>query len=254
MAKFIFCIMLMCVSAAESYAQSRPDSNFYLYLLAGQSNMAGRGIISDEYKAEGNANVYMLDKNNEWVLAKHPLHFDKPKVAGVGPGLAFGIKMAEANPGKKIGLVPCAVGGTSINKWKLSAYDSATKTHPYDDAMKRIEIAMQRGVFKGIIWHQGESDSSPEKADTYLPKLITLIKQFRDKIQNNKLPFVAGELGTYKSVYSNINHAIAQLPQQVSFTAIASSNGLTSNADTIHFNAASAEELGKRYAEKMKQL
>ena len=254
MKKFIIYLLLMSVYAIGSYAQSKVDSSFHLYLLAGQSNMAGRGIITDEYKIEGNAKVYMLDINNSWITAEHPLHFDKPKVAGVGPGLSFGIKMAEANPTIKIGLVPCAVGGSSINVWKPGAFDSATKTYPYDDAVKRIEVAMQYGVFKGVLWHQGESDSRPESAAVYLPKLIALINRFREVIHNSRLPVVAGELGTYRQVYSNINGVLAQLIQQVPYTAIASSGGLTHKGDTTHFSAASADELGKRFAEKMKQL
>ena len=236
------------------FSQTQPDPNFHLYLLAGQSNMAGRGEVTGKYVNEGNANVYMLNKNNEWVAAKHPVHFDKPQVAGVGPGLAFALEMAEANKRIKIGLVPCAVGGSSVDVWKKGAYDSATKTHPYDDAMKRVAIARQQGIFKGILWHQGESNSTPEGAAVYLPKLVTLIEQFRDSTGNGNLPFVAGELGTYKDQYNHINQVIAQLSYNVSFTAIASSKGLKHKGDGTHFDAASAEKLGKRFAKKMKRL
>ncbi len=252
--KTLFGFLFMAVVSKSGITQPVVDSNFHLYLLAGQSNMAGRGEITSEYQAESDSNVLMLAKNGDWVIAKHPLHFDKPKAAGVGPGLAFGIVMATARPGVKIGLVPCAVGGTSINAWKPGAYDSATKTHPYDDALTRIKIAMQKGIFKGIIWHQGESDSNPDSAAVYLPKLLTLINRLRTEIKNNRLPFVAGELGTYKTQYSDISKILSQLPQQVPFTAVASSQGLTHKGDLIHFNSASAEELGKRYARQMLQL
>lgn len=246
--------LLFVVAHLFNYAQTYPDPNFHLYLLAGQSNMAGRGEITGKYKNEGNANVYVLNKSNEWVLAKHPLHFDKPQIAGVGPGLAFALKMAAANKKIKIGLVPCAVGGSSIDVWKASAYDSATKTHPYDNAMKRVAVAMQQGVFKGILWHQGESNSTQEGADIYLPKLVTLIEQFRDIIGNKQLPFVAGELGRYKEQYDHINKVIAQLPEKVPFTAIASSKGLQHKGDMTHFDSPSAEKLGKRFAKEMKRL
>lgn len=226
------------------------DSNFHLYILMGQSNMAGRGEITEEYKNKNHPAVFMLNKNNEWVPAHHPLHFDKP-VAGVGPGLSFAIKMATQNPGIKIGLIPCAVGGTSINSWKPGGYDSATKTHPYDDAEIRIKSAMKSGVIKGMLWHQGESDSKPEAANKYLPKLQTLIAQIRAMCNNKKLPVVAGELGRYKEQYQNINLQLTRLPSIVAFTAVASSEGLTDKGDSTHFNSASAETLGERFAEKM---
>jgi len=255
MKKNIFLLPIFFVLIyAFSHAQPKPDPNFHLYLLAGQSNMAGRGEITGKYKNEGNANVYMLNKNNEWVVAKHPVHFDKPQVAGVGPGLAFALEMANSNRRIKIGIVPCAVGGSSIDVWKTGAYDSATKTYPYDDAMKRVAIAMQQGVFKGILWHQGESNCTPAGAAVYLPKLITLIEQFRDSIHNKNLPFVAGELGRYKDQYDNINKVITQLPEKVPFTAIASSKGLKHKGDMTHFDSPSAEKLGKRFAKEMKRL
>jgi hypothetical protein len=248
------CLLLFLQVYIFSFAQTKPDSNFHLYLLAGQSNMAGRGEITGKYKDKGNVNVYMLSKNNEWVQAKHPLHFDKPQVVGVGPGLAFAIKMAAQKPGIKVGVIPCAVGGSSIDVWKPGAYDSATKTHPYDDAMKRIAIAMQYGVIKGILWHQGESNSTPAGAADYLPKLKTLVEQLRDSIHNIYLPFVAGELGTYKDQYDIINKVLAMLPKEVPITAVASSKGLKHKGDETHFDSPSAEKLGLRYAKEMKRL
>lgn len=246
--------MAFIISLLSTTSFAQPDDNFHLYLLAGQSNMAGRGEISSEYKGVGHPQLYMLNKNNEWVAAKHPLHFDKPAVAGVGPGLSFGIDMAKANPGVRIGLVPCAVGGTSIDTWEPGGYDKATKTNPYDDAVKRIEIAMKMGVFKGIIWHQGESDSSPKAAAAYYPKFAELIDQFRDLIHDSKLPFVAGELGRYKKQYFNINTVLSELPARVESTGVASSKGLEHKGDLTHFDSESAEKLGRRFAKQMRKL
>lgn len=232
----------------------KADPDFHIYLLMGQSNMAGRGKITEELKKLQHANVQMLDSNYRWVQAKHPVHFDKPKVAGVGPGLSFGIAMAEANPSVKIGLVPCAVGGTSINKWIPGAYDKNTETHPYDDAVKRIREAMKYGVVKGVIWHQGEANSSGEGSKTYIAKLTELINRVRTLVGNPNLPFVAGELGDFKPHYQNINDVLKELPQKVSNTGVVSSEGLKDKGDVTHFDGPSANELGKRYAVKMKEL
>jgi hypothetical protein len=226
------------------------DKNVDIYLLMGQSNMAGRGKLTDDYKSVADPRVLMLNKANEWVPAKHPLHFDKP-VAAVGPGLAFGIAMAEASPGKKIGLIPCAVGGTSINKWIPGAFDPPTKTHPWDDAEKRIKEGMKYGTIKGVIWHQGESDSNPDSAAIYLERLSVLINRIRTLAGDKKLPFVAGELGKYEPGYKVINDILVNLPAKVSNTALVSSEGLVHNGDHVHFDAASAGELGKRYAKAM---
>lgn len=234
------------------YAQ-QPDPNFEMYILAGQSNMAGRGYITDAYKTVGNDKVLMLTKDGKWVKAKHPLHFDKP-VAGVGPGLAFGMEMANANPNVRIGLIPTAVGGSPIESWLPGALDRATNTHPYDDAVERIKLAMQSGVIKGIIWHQGESNSNrPEQVKAYLEQLKELIGRFRKLVGNDKLPFVAGELGRYRT-FGHINDEIDKLPTTVPYTAVATTENLVHRGDTLHFDSPSADELGRRYAAKMLML
>lgn len=230
------------------------DSTFHIYVLMGQSNMAGRGEITPELEKCNNENVFMLDSNSHWVRAHHPVHFDKPKVAGVGPGLSFGITMAEANPSIRIGLVPCAVGGTSIEKWRPDAFDKATQTHPYDDAVVRIKEAMKYGIIKGIIWHQGESDSSEEKAKKYLEQLSELIQRMRDLVGNPNLPFIAGELGNFKPQYQDINSVLKYLPEKIGCTAVVGSEGLVDKGDKTHFDGPSANELGIRFAKKMQEL
>lgn len=232
---------------------SEVDTSYDLYLLIGQSNMAGRGKITGKFKDEENPKVFMLNKENNWVAAKHPLHFDKPAIVGVGPGLSFGITMAKKSS-HRIGLIPCAVGGTSINTWMPSAYDSATKTHPYDDMLVRLKEAQKSGTLKGIIWLQGESDSNPEKAVGYFQKLKELIERIRVEAGNGKLPFVAGELGRYREQYGNINRILKELPADLPNTAIATSKGLIDKGDTTHFTSSSAKKMGKRMAKKMKRL
>ncbi len=239
---------------AQPDSCARPDPNFHVYLLMGQSNMAGRGVITDDLKAAGNERVSMLNAGSNWVVARHPLHFDKPSVIGVGPGLSFGMDMLLANPAVRIGLVPCAVGGTSISRWQPGAYDEATKTHPYDDAVLRIQNAMRCGVVKGVIWHQGESDSNPAATATYLPKLAELIGRVRGLTGQPNLPVVVGQLGQFKDVYKPMNALLRTVPDQVQHTAVATSEGLSDKGDKTHFDGPSANEYGHRYAKQMLAL
>lgn len=164
----------------------------HIYLLLGQSNMAGRGIVESEDQ-QTHPRVHMLDKNNEWKPARDPMHFDK-LIAGVGPGLTFGKLMADADTNITFGLVPCAAGGSSIDAWKVGGYHDQTKSYPYDEALKRARIAMQVGQLKGIIWHQGESDSKPGQAETYAEKLKVLIASLRKELNAPDLPVVVATL------------------------------------------------------------
>lgn len=235
-------------------AFSQPDKNVHVYILMGQSNMAGRGKITEEYKNQQHPRVIMLDKGNNWIVAKHPVHFDKPRAAGVGPGLSFGMAMAEANPNVTIALVPSAVGGTPISRWLPGALDPVTGAHPYDDAVLRIKEAMRKGVIKGIIWHQGEGDASEKGSKTYVDKLAALIERVRKEIGDPKLPFVVGELARYRPNYQFINRELPNLTTKVPYTTIVSSEGLWHKGDGTHFDSPSASEFGRRFADGMLSL
>ncbi len=252
--KSIIFFMMLTANTIIGFSQTSKEAPIDIYLLVGQSNMAGRGVITEQYANEQDPRVLMFNQQNQWVTAKHPLHFDKPKVVGVGPGLSFGIEMAKVSKKHIIGLVPCAVGGTGIDKWKEGAYDSATKTHPFDDMVIRIKEAMKTGTVKGIIWHQGETDSNPLLAPSYISKLKTLIEKLRVLVNDPKSPFVAGKLGGFKEANNLINIELENLPYQVPYTSLATSEGLVPNPDITHFDSPSAELLGKRFAQKMKLL
>lgn len=248
------CLYLFLGGVANVFAQQQPRNKVHIYVLMGQSNMAGRGKVTDYYASYSHPRVITLNQAGEWVPAKHPLHFDKPKVAGVGPGLTFGIAMAEADPDVVIGLVPCAVGGTPIAKWAPGAYDQKTHTHPYDDAAMRIRKAMETGVVKGVIWHQGEGDSNPTSASVYLEKLEALIGRVRALVGNPKLPVVAGQLARYREGYQLINQELVKLPGSIPYTAVVSSEGLWHRGDGTHFDSPSASEFGRRFAKGMLAL
>ncbi|HLT86088.1 MAG TPA: sialate O-acetylesterase [Sphingobacterium sp.] len=236
----------------QVFAQQNKD--MHIYILMGQSNMAGRGQVTEQYAIQQHPRVRMLNQAGEWVTAVHPLHFDKPSIAGVGPGLTFGITMAEANPDITIGLVPCAVGGTSIATWVPGIYDKATHTHPFDDAEQRIRKAMETGNVKGIIWHQGEGDSNEKSAEVYLDNLQKLIQSVRVLVGDPELPFVAGQLARYRDNYQLINKELDKLEAVVPHAAVVSSEGLWHKGDGTHFDSPSASELGRRFAEGMLSL
>ncbi|MDR6782622.1 hypothetical protein ABIE26_000890 [Pedobacter africanus] len=253
--KFVFLLFLVSFNCVfYGLAQQSPDKvdpDFHLYLLVGQSNMAGRGKV-DSISKQINPRILMLNKNGEWVEATDPLHFDRPAMVGVGPGLSFAQHMLDKNKKIKIGLVPCAVGGSSIEVWQ--AGKEYLKDHPYDDAIKRAKIAMQYGVLKGIVWHQGEADSNEEKSGRYMAKLKKLVADFRKDLLASDLPFVAGELGHYRENYKLINAVLKDLADEVPNSGLATAEGLIHKGDGTHLDTPSARELGKRFAIVMRKL
>jgi hypothetical protein len=224
---------------------------FHLFLLAGQSNMAGRGIVEEQDRAV-HPRVLTLTKDNTWAPAVDPIHFDK-SVAGVCLGRTFGITIADASPDITVGLIPCAAGGSPISSWEPGGYHAQTKSHPYDDAIARARVAMQAGTLKGILWHQGESDSNEKKAGAYGEKLQALVARFRKDLEAPELPFVVGQLGIFEQrPWSDgrrqVDAAQRHLAETVPHTAFVPSAGLAPNPDLVHFDAASLREFGKRYA------
>lgn len=252
----LFLVASLIVLTCPAYAQrsaNKPDPNFHLYLLIGQSNMAGRGK-TDAARKPVNARILMLDSMGKFVPATDPVHFDK-KEAGVGPGISFAENMLPANRKIKIGLIPAAVGGTSIQLWVPGGYDSVTHTHPYDDAMIRAREAMKYGVLKGVLWHQGEANSSSfRESPGYISLLRELIQRIRSTFNMPQLPVTIGELGYFRPAFMNFNAMLKAVPDSIAFTNVVSAKDLQHKGDKTHFNTESARELGKRFAEGMKAL
>ena len=112
-------IVLLCAALfAEEAAQTDlpPKEDFHIFLLAGQSNMAGRGLVTEEHKTI-HPRVFALSKSGEWVPAMDPIHYDK-KVAGLGLGKSFAVALAERDKDVTIGLIPAACGGSPIASWE----------------------------------------------------------------------------------------------------------------------------------------
>jgi len=223
-----------------------------LYLLMGQSNMAGRGELTDEEKIP-NPSILKLDENSSWIEAVEPVHFDKPSVVGVGPSLTFAKQMLKNDSSKVIGLIPCAVGGTKLKRWGKGG-------DLYESAIQRALEAMKYGKIKAILWLQGESDSALEDdALTYEERLEQTIVNLRTDLNDENIPFIAGKIGDFlnKNQYAyvnTINLAIMNLKDKINNYDYVETAGFSHIGDFLHFNAYSAKELGKRYASKYIEL
>ena len=252
----ILLTLSLCVGAfAAEPVKLPPKEKLHLYLLIGQSNMAGRGAVEAQDKVL-HPRILTFTKESDWAPATDPLHFDKP-IAGVGLGSSFARVMAEANPDATVGLIPCAVGGTPLSRW-IKGGDL------YQQTLVRARLALKDGSLKGILWHQGEGDSGNENlASTYGERLAKMVNDLRADLGAGNIPFVAGKLGGFlkradkngkPSHWPLVNEQIAALPKSVPLTASVESTGLNHKGDGLHFDSPSLREFGKRYAEAMRQL
>jgi len=244
------CVFL--VFGVNLYAQNKgpathsgPKAKLHVYLLIGQSNMAGRA----PYTAEESAPVercYLLKGNDSWVPARNPFNaFStiQKRIKGgpkMNPGYTFAKKMLENDKSISMGIVCNARGGTSIESW-------AKGTQYFNEAVRRTKEAMKTGTLKGVIWHQGESNAG--NPDGYMEKMKSLVADLRNELGIKDLPFVAGQVNNVPE----INKQIARLPKEVSMTEYISSEGLKA-MDRWHFSAESVKIMGERYAKAMLKL
>lgn len=172
-----------------------------IFILAGQSNMAGRGGVVNNTKngipswdgivpvqCQPNPSILRLSASLTWVQAHEPLHadIDYNKTNGVGPGMSFANAILTKVPNfGSIGLVPCAIGGTSISEWAKGGF-------LYDQLVRRTQFALQRGgVIRAMLWYQGESDTQiREDADAYEGRLDRFFIDLRADLGYPTLPII----------------------------------------------------------------
>lgn len=256
MKKYLLFAVLLSISFAVYAADAvkLPEkSKFKLVLLIGQSNMAGRGFVEPADKIP-HPRVVMLNKQNKWVPAVDPVHFDK-RTAGVGLARTFANLMADDDPDCTVGLIPAACGGSSLIHWKPGIYFSGTKSYPYDDAVNRAKRALKDGTLAAILFHQGESDGRNSRA--YHQYLSQLIDALRNELGARQVPFIIGQLSTAKPMgytwrkLDSIHQLCVLECQPAGFVT---SKGLTLNPDNIHFDRKSLIEFGKRYYQVYKEV
>lgn len=240
-------------NTAGTAGSSSAGSTFHVFLLLGQSNMAGYPKAQDADREEDpRVTVLGFDdcaatgrKTDEWDVAAPPLH--ECWNDAIGPGDYFAKTLIDIVPaGDTIGLVPCAISGEKIETFMKVG---GTK---YDWIVQRARLAQDAGgVIDGILFHQGESNSG----DSSWPgKVNTFITDLRNDLGIGDVPFLAGEL-LYTGGTSGHNTLVNQLPSVVSNAYVISAEGLVVDpADTqwnLHFDHDSQVEFGKRYAATM---
>ena len=222
---------------------------YELYLLIGQSNMAGRGFIEGEDTIT-HPRVLVLNADDSFVPAREPLHYDK-KNRGTGPGLAFGKKMANFYPVLTIGLIPAAVGGTKVSYWQPGGERGL-----YEEALRKARVAMEHGELKGIVWQQGESDSNTTDAPHYKERLLRLLTQLRKDLGDETIPIVLGGVPDFlkSKLYPRINEALKEVAAEMSNVRFSEASQLGHIGDQLHFNSAAQRENGGNMAEQMIRL
>jgi hypothetical protein len=262
---------LLCLSA-QSFSQ---DKNFYIFLCFGQSNMEGNArveaqdsIVDSRFQVMEAVNCPNSGREKgKWYTAVPPLCRCR---TGLTPADYFGRTLIENLPrGVKVGVINVAVGGCKIELFDKDHYQSYVSAapqwmigmineydgNPYARLVEMAKLAQKDGVIKGILLHQGESNTGdslwPGKVKLVYDNLLTDLN-----LKPNSIPLLAGETvnADEGGACASMNKIIATLPQTIPNSYVISSSNCPQKGDNLHFTAAGYRELGKRYGLKMLSL
>jgi len=241
---------------AADYSVFSKDDTLDVFLLVGQSNMKGRGLI-DPKPVTNKRNLFFHHRDQEWFVSRDPLHsagtpdlIDGSDNSGTGPGMSFAMTLLKNDPTLAIGLIPAAVGGASIDAYKKTLFDRSLML--LENGQKKSELKTE---IKAILWLQGESDATETGYATYEEKLLDLVDRYRKELKNPELPFIACTIGSFIHPHKRftrsreINEILLSLPSKRKHTACVDARDLKETAgDKLHYSKNSQIEIGKRFA------
>jgi hypothetical protein len=235
-----------------------PIAGCRLFVLAGQSNMVGRGQY-DELPPEERA----LPDNVE--IHAVALDAGLNEVQGsFGPEHSLARGLGQAYPDQRLVLVKYAVDASSLLDWAPDWDRAAAEVtgHPqfgplYQKLMDLVaEVRTGSGAHcqaAAVLWMQGERDARiPEAGQQYEENLSHLIGCFRADLDVPGLPFIVGQVNQPLERYplvEEVRAAQARVVQQGGNTALVSTEGLPKAPDNLHYNTAGQMELGRRFAQ-----
>lgn len=248
-------------SALDAAAYQNAKGRLRIFILAGQSNMSGRGSL-DAWRQRTNARIWALGNDGRWKTATEPLDDARAQVdqvsadpaAGVSPGVAFAERLLEKHPDWFVGLVPCAMGGSSITMWQRDVSDRTL----YGSCLKRAQAAKPMGALAGLLFYQGEAEAfaqalppnQPPAAHEWKKHFVGLVEQFRLDVKETALPVVFAQLATTTDTTRIHWETVKAAQASVAMATVAM---ITTEdlelADHAHFTTAGYETLGKRFAD-----
>ncbi len=238
-------------SSISSY--SPPVVDYYVILLAGQSNMVGRNGPIDTVLDATDPRIFMLSRTEEItgdasqeavILAVDPLSHVGASANTIGMGLTYAKQVLTTLPATaKILLVPVAEGSSGFgDDWNIGDEN-------FEDMIARGNAAMALGNNRlhSIAWHQGEAQGGQSET-LYANRMDTLITMARDRIAGASIttPFICGDLiGTSNA--AGVRSALSNIINRVPYAGFAPSTSLIDGGDGVHFDAPSLRIFGQRY-------
>jgi hypothetical protein len=234
--------------------------------MEGQAQAEKQDRIADErFKLLSTADNCMGRELGEWYYALPPI---VNCFGNLGPLDWFGRTLTKYLPDEvTVGVVPVAVAGADIQLFEEENYDTYEQpdwmqersdtygNKPFRRLIDMAKKAQKDGVIKGILLHQGETNTSqldwPDRVKAVYEKILKELNLDADEV-----PLLAGEVVRTENegMCGAHNEVIKMLPDVIPTAYVISAEGLDNQGDQLHFSAASYRKLGERYADKMLEL
>jgi hypothetical protein len=278
-------LLIFFISYLSSYSQIQlSDDKINVFILAGQSNMAGAANASNlshtDIKDLENAqqNISFVNNGNksvplnvtippEWKRKKYQLD------SCFGPEIFFGIELSKKYPNKKFLFIKRSKGGSSLygswnsnwTKEKAQYVGELNKPKLFDELINDVDRELSKYgesdyQIMGMLWVQGESDSGqkwgPLPSNTYADNLTNLIKNSRSTFKSSEMPFMILQVGSKK-----IGYAMKQVSEELkNVTFIAQNKDKSSPSylprleDNIHYNYFGMKKIGILFSNNFNKL
>jgi len=271
MRNHVLIALLTCFTlSTDVFAQ---DTNFWIFLCFGQSNMEGfpgieeqdKSGVDDRFQVFATVDFPKQDRRKgKWYPAVPPLC--RPST-GLCPADYFGRTMiSNLPPSIRVGVVNVSVAGCKIELFEQESYQSyasnavpwmkniitAYDGNPYQHLVDAAEQAQKDGVIRGILLHQGESNNNDKQWPNKVKGIYdSLLKDLN--LNAEQIPLLAGGLvpADQQGACASMNKIIEELPRTIPTAHFVSSDGCAGRPDHLHFAPAGYRELGTRYGLKM---
>ena len=278
-------LLIFFISYLSSYSQIHlSDEKINVFILAGQSNMAGAANASNLSQTDiselesAQKNISFVNNGNQSVPLNVtiPPDWKKKKYkldSCFGPEIFFGIELSKKHPKKKFLFIKRSKGGTSLYgcwnpNWteeKAKYVGELNKPKLFYELLNDINRELSKHEkldyqISGMLWVQGETDSNLKwgslPSDTYAENLTNLIKTSRSKLKSFEMPFMIMQVGSKK-----IGHAMKQVSKElknVTFIAqnkdVSSFNYLPRLEDNTHYNYFGMKKIGILFSNNFNKL
>lgn len=228
-------LLILCLQVSTAAAAER------IYILAGQSNMMGKGktfsLPAHYRKTPPNVTFYYQGRERE--LAQF---------AYFGPEVVFAHEIARAFPNDQHILIKSVATGSTIDRW-------LPEQALYKGLLRQVDFSLPESDPKriaAVVWMQGESDARhTEHARQYANRLSRLIQSLRNDLHSPNSLFIVGEINPEDKNFDEVELVQAgqrQVQQKIPNTLLVSTDGLGKMYDNVHYDAEGQIELGRRFA------